>query len=34
MHIYAVEQLIDALRYKPKGRGLDSRQGRWNISLT
>jgi hypothetical protein len=33
-NIYAVEQLIDALRYKTKGRGFDSRQGLWNISLT
>ena len=34
IYMYEVEQLIDALRYKPKGRGFDSRQGHWNISLT
>jgi hypothetical protein len=30
----AVEQLVDALRYKPEGRGLDSRCTRWDFLLT
>jgi hypothetical protein len=29
-----VAQLIEALRYKPEGRGFDSRWGDWNFSLT
>jgi hypothetical protein len=29
-----VEQLIEALRYKPEGRGIDSRFCHWNFSLT
>jgi len=31
---YAVAQLDEALRYKPEGRGFDSRWCRWNFSLT
>jgi len=31
---YAVAQLVEALRYKPEGRGFDSRWCHWNISLT
>ena len=30
---YAVEQLVEALRYKPEGRGFDSRWCHWNFSL-
>jgi hypothetical protein len=30
----AVAQLVEALRYKPKGRGFDSRWCHWNFSLT
>jgi hypothetical protein len=30
----AVAQLVEALRYKPEGRGFDSRWCLWNISLT
>jgi hypothetical protein len=30
----AVAQLLEALRYKPEGRGTDSRCCRWNFSLT
>jgi hypothetical protein len=30
----AVAQLVDALRYKPEGRGFDSRWCQWNLSLT
>jgi len=26
-------QLIEALRYKPEGRGFDSRWSHWNFSL-
>ena len=29
-----VAQLVEALRYKPEGRGLDSRWCNWNFSLT
>jgi len=29
---YAVAQLVEALRYKPKGRGFESRWCHWNIS--
>jgi hypothetical protein len=28
------EQLVEALRYKPEGRGFDSRWFHWNFSLT
>ena len=28
------EQLVEALRYKPEGRGFDSRWCYWNFSLT
>jgi hypothetical protein len=31
---HAVAQLVGALRYKPKGRGFDSRWDHWNFSLT
>ena len=31
---YAVVQLVEALRYKPEGRGFDSRWCHLNISLT
>ena len=30
----AAMQLVDALRYKPEGRGLDSRCGNWESSFT
>jgi hypothetical protein len=30
----AVAQLVEALRYKPEGRGFDSRRCRFNFSLT
>jgi hypothetical protein len=29
-----VVQLVEALRYKPEGRGIDSRWCHWNFSLT
>jgi hypothetical protein len=31
---HAVAQLVEALRYKPEGRGFDSRWSHWNFSLT
>jgi hypothetical protein len=31
---HAVLQLVEALCYKPKGRGLDSQWCQWNFSLT
>ena len=31
---YAVTQLLEALRYKPEGRGFDSRRCHCNFSLT
>jgi hypothetical protein len=31
---HAVRQLIESLRYKPEGRGFDSRWCHWNFSLT
>jgi hypothetical protein len=31
---YAVAQLVEALRYKPEGRGFDSRRSYWNFSVT
>jgi hypothetical protein len=31
---HAVAQLVEALRYKPEGRGIDSRWCHWNFSLT
>jgi len=31
---HAVAQLVEALRYKSEGRGIDSRWCRWNFSLT
>jgi hypothetical protein len=30
----AVAQLVETLRYKPEGRGFDSRWCHWNFSLT
>jgi len=30
----AVAQLVETLRYKPEGRGFDSRWCQWNFSLT
>jgi len=31
---YAAAQLVEALRYKPEGRGFGSRWCHWNYSLT
>jgi hypothetical protein len=31
---YAVAQLVEALRYKPEGRGFDFRLCLWNFLLT
>jgi hypothetical protein len=31
---HAVAQLVEALRYKPEGRGFDFRWCHWNFSLT
>jgi hypothetical protein len=31
---YTVAQLVEALRYKPEGCGLDSRWSHWNFSVT
>jgi hypothetical protein len=31
---HAVAQLVEALRYKPEGRGFDFRLCHWNFSLT
>jgi len=31
---YAVVQLVEALRYKPEGRGFDSQWCLWNFSFT
>jgi hypothetical protein len=31
---HAAVQLVDALRYKPEGRGIDSRWCHWNILVT
>jgi hypothetical protein len=31
---HVVAQLVEALRYKPEGRGFDSRWRHWNLSLT
>ena len=31
---YAVAQLVEALRYKPEGRGFDFRWSHWNFSVT
>jgi hypothetical protein len=31
---HAVEQLVEALRYKSEGRGFDPRWCHWNFSLT
>ena len=30
--VYAVAQLVEALRYTPEGRGFDSRWGHWNFA--
>jgi hypothetical protein len=32
--LHAVAQLVEALRYKPRGRGFDSLWYYWNFSLT
>jgi len=32
--LYAAAQLVEALRYKPEGRGFDSRWCHWNFVLT
>jgi hypothetical protein len=32
--IKALAQLVEALRYKPEGRGFDSRWCHWKFSLT
>jgi len=32
--MYVVIQLVEALRYRPEGRGLDFRWGHWDYSLT
>jgi acyl-ACP thioesterase len=32
--VHAVAQLVEALRYKPEDRGIDSRWCHWNFSLT
>jgi len=31
---YVVAQLVEAPRYKPEGRGFDSRLCHWNFSMT
>jgi hypothetical protein len=31
---HTVVQLVEALRYKPEGHGIDSRWCHWNFSLT
>ena len=31
---HALAQLVEALRYKPQGRGFDSRWSYWNFSVT
>jgi hypothetical protein len=31
---YAVAQLVEALRYKPEGRGFDSRCCHWNFDVS
>jgi hypothetical protein len=31
--VYVVAQLIEALRYKPEGRGFNSRWCQWNFSI-
>ena len=31
---YVVVQLVEALRYKPEGRGFEYRWSHWNFSLT
>jgi hypothetical protein len=31
---FAVAQFFEALRYKPEGRGFDSRWDHWNFSVT
>ena len=34
MDLYAVVQLVEALRYKPEDHGFDSRWNQWKVSLT
>ena len=31
---YAVAQFVEALHYKPEGRGFDFRLGHWSFSVT
>jgi hypothetical protein len=31
---YAVAQLVEALHYKPEGRGFGTRRSHWNFSVT
>jgi hypothetical protein len=31
---YSLAQLVEAMRYKPEGRGFDSRWSHWNFSVT
>ena len=31
--VICVAQLVEALSYKPEGRGLDSQSGRWDVIL-
>jgi len=31
IHRQAVAQLVEALPYKPEGRGFDSREGNWDF---
>jgi hypothetical protein len=33
LHEYAVAQLVEALRYKPEGRGFDSRWGHCDFTM-
>jgi hypothetical protein len=34
LHEDAVAQLVEALFYEPKSRGIDSRRSHWNFSVT
>jgi hypothetical protein len=34
LKITAMVQLVEALRYKPEGRGFKSRWGHWDFSFT
>jgi hypothetical protein len=33
-YYYLLAELVEALRYKPEGRGVDSRWCHWNFLLT